>query len=147
MLRSIVTFPLCVHKFSLCNLNYITIYRALAKPFLLDRTKTLHNRPDISIQMRRRQRQHSFPCTFLTQWSTINLEYKAISQPQLKSHATGILLSEHHKAFTVKALLLLTDNRCWWDSNGALKDLHGKRKTSVSSSLETVMFQNKHVKI
>lgn len=118
---------------------YITIYRALAKYFLLDRTKTLHIRPGISRQMRRRQRQHSLLCIFLTQWSTINLEYEVSSWPQLKSHAEGVLLKE--------ALLLLTGNRCWWGSNSALKDLHGKRKTSVSSSLETVMFPNKHVKI
>lgn len=77
----------------------------------------------------------------------INLEYEATSWPQLKSRATGVLLKEHHEAVTVKALLLLTGNRRRCGSNGALKDLKGKRKTSVSSSLETVRFQNRHVKI
>lgn len=35
-------FPLCGHNFQLCYLNYISIYRALVKHFLLDRTRTLH---------------------------------------------------------------------------------------------------------
>lgn len=76
----------------------------------------------------------------------INLECEASSRPQLKSCAPAILLNEHHEAFTVKALSLLTDNRCWWGSNDAFKNLHGKRKTSVPSSLETVRFQSKCVK-
>lgn len=95
--------------------------------------------------MRRRQRHPCFLYTSFTLCSTINFEYKAITQPQLKKSCNRNPTNEHHEAFTVEALLLLRDA-----GEAAMvpsRTFTAKGKYLFLSALKQSRFQNKLVKI